>query len=65
MDQLTIELPEGVGHAGDEVVFIGESGKERILAEEVAQLLGTINYEIVCDVSSRVVRRYVGGRAGS
>jgi alanine racemase len=65
MDQLTIELPEGVGHPGDAVTFIGGSGKERILAEDVAHLLGTINYEIACDVSSRVVRRYVGGRAGS
>ena len=37
----------------------GASG-ERILCEEVAQLLDTINYEIVCDVSPRVVRRYRG-----
>ena len=60
MDQLTVLLPDGVGAAGDEVVFIGESGGERILAEEVAGLLQTINYEIVCDVGPRVVRRYVG-----
>jgi len=32
----------------------------RILCEEVARLLGTINYEIVCDVAPRVVRRYRG-----
>lgn len=30
----------------------------RILCEETARLLGTINYEVACDVSSRVVRRY-------
>jgi alanine racemase len=65
MDQLTIELPAGIGHPGDAVTFVGESGKERILAEDVARVLGTINYEIACDVSSRVVRRYVGARAGS
>lgn len=65
MDQLTIELPGGVGHPGDAVTFIGESGKERILAEDVAHLLGTINYEIACDVSSRVVRRYVGGHSAA
>ena len=53
-------LPDDVGVPGDEVVFIGESGGERILAEDVAGLLQTINYEIVCDVGSRVVRRYVG-----
>ncbi|HJW75652.1 MAG TPA: alanine racemase, partial [Thermoleophilia bacterium] len=55
MDQLTVELPGDVGHPGDAVTFIGESGRERILAEDVAHLLGTINYEIACDVSSRVV----------
>jgi alanine racemase len=53
-------LPGDHGAPGDEVVFFGESGSERILCEEVAQLLGTINYEIVCDVSPRVVRRYRG-----
>ena len=60
MDQLTVLLPAGVGVPGDEVVFIGESGGERILAEDVAALLQTINYEIVCDMGLRVVRRYVG-----
>ena len=32
----------------------------RILCEEVAQLLQTINYEVACDVAPRVVRRYRG-----
>jgi alanine racemase len=70
MDQLTVLLPdEGsdeprVVRPGDEVVFIGRSGGERILAEDVAALLGTINYEIACDVSPRVVRRYVEQPAG-
>ncbi|MFA4964568.1 MAG: alanine racemase [Thermoleophilia bacterium] len=35
-------------------------GAPRILCEEVARLLQTINYEVVCDVSPRVVRRYRG-----
>ena len=60
MDQLTVVLPEDHGRPGDEVVFFGESGGERILCEEVARLLETIDYEIVCDVSPRVVRRYRG-----
>jgi alanine racemase len=60
MDQLTVLLPDDPGavRPGDEVVFIGRSGAERILAEDVARLLDTINYEIACDVSPRVVRRY-------
>ncbi len=60
MDQLTVLLPEEHGRPGDEVVFFGESSGERILCEEVARLLRTINYEVVCDVSPRVVRRYRG-----
>jgi alanine racemase len=60
MDQLTVLLPDDHGRPGDDVVFFGESQGERILCEEVARLLDTINYEIVCDVSPRVVRRYRG-----
>jgi len=37
-----------------------ERGTPRILCEEVAALLGTINYEVTCDVAPRVVRRYRG-----
>jgi alanine racemase len=53
-------LPDDLGavRPGDEVVFIGRSGAERILAEDVARQLDTINYEVTCDVSPRVVRRY-------
>ncbi len=71
MDQLTVLLPEGHGNPGDEVkpgdevVFIGTSGGERLLAEEMAHILETINYEIVCDVSARVVRRYTGAAAAA
>ncbi len=36
------------------------AGAPRILCEEVARLLQTINYEVVCDVAPRVVRRYRG-----
>jgi alanine racemase len=61
MNQLTVLLPDDVGRPGDEVVFIGQSGDERILAEDVARLLDTINYEVACDVGSRVLRRYTGG----
>ncbi|MNR69302.1 Alanine racemase [compost metagenome] len=43
----------------DEVVLIGEQGEDRITAEDVADLLGTINYEIICMISHRVARVYV------
>jgi len=61
MDQLTALLPDDpeAVRPGDEVVFIGRSGFEHILAEDVARLLGTITHEIACGVSPRVVRRYL------
>ena len=40
----------------DEVVLIGEDGKERITAEDIARWSGTISYEILLSVGSRVER---------
>lgn len=58
MDNITLDLGPGEpGVAvGDEVVLIGPSAGERILAEEVAQRAGTINYEVTCALSARVPR---------
>ncbi len=59
MDSLTIDLgPEPAAAIGDEVILIGAQGSERILCEEVARRLGTINYEVVCGVSPRVPREH-------
>ncbi len=60
MDQIVVDV-SGIENVkiGDEVVVIGESGEERITAEEIAELSGTINYEIVCGISKRVPRIYV------
>ncbi len=41
---------------GDEVVLIGDQGQETISAEQVAQQLGTINYEVVSAIMARVPR---------
>ena len=59
MDNLSVELgPEetSTGLRGTPVVLIGSQGAERILAEELAERLQTINYEITCGISARVVR---------
>jgi alanine racemase len=57
MDNVTIDLgPETEVEPGAEAVVIGVQGGERILAEELARRLDTINYEITCGVSSRVPR---------
>jgi alanine racemase len=60
MDNLTVDLgSETDVRVGDEVVLIGRQGEERILAEEVARRLGTINYEVTCALSPRVRRLHV------
>jgi alanine racemase len=57
MDNVTVDLGgETDVSVGDEVVLIGRQGDERILAEEVARRLDTINYEITCGLSPRVRR---------
>jgi alanine racemase len=57
MDNVTIEIgPEPVIEPGSAAVLIGAQGTERILCEELARRLGTINYEITCGISSRVPR---------
>lgn len=43
---------------GEEVVLFGIQGEQYILADELASKLGTINYEITCQVSHRVPRIY-------
>ncbi|PIV18826.1 MAG: alanine racemase [Elusimicrobia bacterium CG03_land_8_20_14_0_80_50_18] len=47
---------------GDEAVIMGEQGREKIRACEIADLAGTINYDICCGISSRVPRVYVKGQ---
>ncbi len=43
---------------GDEAVLIGRQGAEQITADEVADLAGTISYEILCRIGPRVPRVY-------
>jgi alanine racemase len=60
MDNVTVALgPETDVELGDEVVLIGRQGDERILAEEVARRLGTINYEVTTGLLARVRREPV------
>jgi alanine racemase len=57
MDNITVDVgPDPALEIGDPVVLIGAQGDERILTEEVAGRLGTINYEITCGLSPRVRR---------
>jgi alanine racemase len=57
MDNITVALgPDTDAAVGDEVVLIGAQGDDRILAEEVARRLGTINYEVTTGLLPRVTR---------
>jgi alanine racemase len=57
MDNITVDLGPGSGtEPGAEAVLIGAQGDERILVEEWARKLGTINYEVTCGISERVPR---------
>jgi alanine racemase len=60
MDNVTVELgPATHVTPGAVATLIGAQGDERILCEEVAARLDTINYEITCGISQRVPRIYV------
>jgi len=57
MDQAMIDVTAIPGvRQGDEVVLIGVQGEERISVDEVAQRLGTINYEVISEILARVPR---------
>ena len=52
--------PDASVAVGDEVVLIGTQGPHTITAEDWAERLGTISYEVLCGVGPRVDRRYTG-----
>jgi alanine racemase len=60
MDQTMVDLgPDSTAQAGDPVVIIGSQGDAKITVHDIADRLGTIPYEIVCDIGRRVRRRYL------
>ncbi|MDD3895021.1 MAG: alanine racemase [Syntrophomonadaceae bacterium] len=59
MDQCMFDVTEVEGVSeGDEIILFGKS-EDLVTADELAEIEGTINYEIVCAVSSRVPRIYI------
>ncbi len=61
MDQCMFDVSnvEGVKE-GDELILFGRP-EDGITADDLAQIIGTINYEVVCTHSARVPRIYIGG----
>jgi alanine racemase len=59
MDMCMVDVGDDPVGAGEPFVLIGSDGIDRISAEEVAGKMGTINYEVVCMISSRVPRVFL------
>jgi len=61
MDQCMIDVTDVRGEVkvGDEVTLIGAQGENRITAEDVADQIGTINYEVTCVIGKRIPRVYL------
>ncbi len=56
MDQIMVDVGTSDVHVGDEAILIGRQGKNSISAQDLAQKIGTIPYEICTNISSRVPR---------
>ncbi len=60
MDQCMIDVTEIQGvKVGDEVILMGEDEHNIFTADTIGELIGTINYEVVCMITKRVPRVYV------
>ena len=55
MDQMMVDVSRlNTVKCGDQVTILGSQKKENISADELAKYAGTINYEIVCSLGSRL-----------
>lgn len=60
MDQFMVDVSGAPDvRVGDEVILIGRQDSQQVTADELAELIGTINYEIVCMVGSRIPRIHI------
>ena len=60
MDQAALDVTAVPGAAvGDVVTLIGQDGSTSLTAHDLAEASGTISYEVLCAISSRVPRRYL------
>lgn len=62
MDQCMVDVTDIPNvKLGDEVILMGQQGDLEFTADHIAELIGTINYEITCMISKRVPRVYLKG----
>ena len=60
MDMLMVDVTGLDVSPGDEVVIIGEQGEDRIDVRELAATIGSIPWEMLCRVGTRIERDYIG-----
>lgn len=61
MDQMMVDVTNIADvELGTEVVLVGKSKNECVSADDLAELMNTIGYEIICGISKRVERVYLG-----
>ena len=59
MDAMMVDIGTGSAFNGDEAVLLGRQGAQAIRVEQLAEWLGTIPYEILTMINTRVPRHYV------
>jgi alanine racemase len=59
MDQAVVNIEWDSAYNGDEVILIGEEGENAITCEDLAEWAGTIPYEILTNINTRVPRIYL------
>ena len=59
MDQMMVNIETDSAYNGDEVTLLGESNNEAITAQDLADWAGTIPYEILTNINTRVPRVYI------
>jgi alanine racemase len=59
MDLSLLDVTDIPGvNVGDEVMLLGQSPRASITALDIAQMLGTVPYEVLCLIGKRVPRLY-------
>jgi len=60
MDQIVVNIDNDSAYNGDEVILLGSDSNNCICAEDLAEWAGTIPYEILTNINTRVPRVYIG-----
>jgi alanine racemase len=59
MDQVMVNIEWDTAYNGDEVVLLGADGDAVVTCEDLAAWAGTIPYEVLTNINTRVPRVYV------